>query len=67
MLLDNFDSDAYDNTASITTLSGEDLSMVNDFSNPTAVAPVETSMDISSKFKYEAPKYSVTVIRIGRH
>lgn len=66
MLLDNFDSDAYDNTASITTLSGEDLSMVNDFSNPTAVAPVETSMDISSKFKYEAPKYSVTVIRIGR-
>ena len=34
--------------------------------NPSAVAPVETSMDIISKFKYEAPKYSVTVIRIGR-
>lgn len=40
------------------------IKLVNN--NPSAVAPVETSMDISSKFKYEAPKYSVTVIRIGR-
>lgn len=61
--LDNFDAASYEN-ATATVLSGEALGDMNTFHEPTKITPVSQEIDFAQNFVYEAPKYSLTVIKI---
>ncbi len=62
--LSNFDLTQYDTTAIVTTLSSDRLSAVNEFGASNNVAPEDSTLTIDSDFIYEAPSYSVSIIRI---
>ena len=64
VLLEDIDLSQYSTTASISTLASEGLMEQNSFGAPNRISPVEDEMDIQEEFLYEAPKYSVTIIRI---
>ena len=63
-VLDNFKESDYDTSAAVTTLSGEDLGASNSFDEPEKMVPVESTLTISENFTYEAPAYSVSILRI---
>lgn len=54
----------YEKTAAVTVLQAEDPGQINDFSDPHNISPIESTLSVSESFLYEAPAYSVTVIRI---
>ncbi len=56
----------YDTEAVLTLLSGDDLGLQNSFEEPEKVAPVESSLTVGESFTYNAPKYSVSIIRIKK-
>lgn len=62
--LDGFASDQYAEKASVTVLSGDSLSAVNSFEEPEKIVPVTSELAVGGAFVYEAPSYSLTVIRI---
>lgn len=62
--LDGFTADQYEGNAQVTVLSGDSLSAVNSFDEPEKIIPVTESTVISETFLYEAPAYSVTILRI---
>ena len=62
--LKNVDLSQYNTTASVTTLASEELSATNTFENPDLITPVDSSLQVDSTFVYEAPCYSVSIIRI---
>ena len=64
--LESFDASAYESTATVTVLSGSALSDTNSFQQPDKMVPVETSVEVSESFTYEAPAYSVSIIRIEK-
>ena len=62
--LDNININEYNLMASVTTLSSENLTDTNSFENPDLIAPVTSTLTVDSTFVYEAPGYSVSIIRI---
>lgn len=64
--LSDFDSSAFEAQASVTVLAGSKLSDTNTFKEPDKVVPSETSIAVSAEFSYEAPAYSLSVIRIKK-
>ena len=62
--LKDVDLSQYNTTASVTTLTAEDLSDTNTFDNPDHIAPVASILTVDSTFVYESPGYSVSIIRI---
>ena len=62
--LQNIDLSQYNTTASVVSLSSGSLADVNSFNEPDLIAPVEGTLTIDSTFIYEAPGYSVSIIRI---
>lgn len=67
VFLKDFDAAAYESTAAVTVLKGENLSDVNSFEEPEKMAPEDMTAEIGSEFVYAAPKYSVSVIRIKKN
>jgi len=65
-VLEDFDSSAYESTAQVTILSGDSLSAVNSYDAPENMVPTTTQVNVGSEFTYEAPGYSVNIIRIKR-
>ena len=64
--LNGFDSASYEAAATVTTLSGTSLSDTNSFSEPEKMAPTEGTLSIAESFIYEAPAYSVNILRIPK-
>jgi len=64
--LKDFDSSAYETTAEVTTLSGESMGAANTFDAPDKMVPVTGTLEIGAVFTYEAPKYSLSIIRIKK-
>ncbi len=64
--LSSIDMNAYNSTATVTVLKGDSLSATNSFAEPEALIPSEASLDVDSSFTYQAPKYSVSIIRISK-
>lgn len=64
IILEQFDTDAFDSTADVILLAGDRLHAVNSFDEPTMHAPSESTVDIGQTFTYTAPKFSVSIIRI---
>lgn len=54
-------------TASVTTLKADSASAVNSFDSPEAIFPESSTLEISEHVTYEAPAYSLTVIRIPQN
>ncbi len=63
-VLEDIDLTKFQTTATTTVLKGEKLSDVNSFEEPEKMIPIEGTIEISSQFVYNAPPYSVSVIRI---
>lgn len=63
--LEDFSADAYSDTAQVTVLSGDSLSAVNSFDEPEKMIPSTSEIDIGASFTYEAPAYSVSILRIS--
>jgi|GEM_PF-215588 len=51
-------------TADVTVFGNENRDAKNTLANPTVVVPTSTTMKISRDFEYNAPAYSLTVIKI---
>jgi alpha-L-arabinofuranosidase len=62
--LSNINLSQYSSSASVTTLSSENLTDTNSFENPDLIIPVASTLTVDSTFLYEAPGYSVSIIRI---
>lgn len=62
--LNHLDMTQYETTAVVTTLASDRLMASNSTGIPNAVTPEESALTINEEFTYEAPKYSVTIIRI---
>lgn len=62
--LEDFDSEKYGKDAQVTVLSGDALSAVNSFDEPEKMVPVQSGLTIADSFVYEAPAYSLTILRI---
>ena len=62
--LANINLSQYNTKASVTTLASENLTDTNSFENPELIAPVASLLYVDSTFTYEAPAYSVSIIRI---
>lgn len=62
--LTDIDMNQYDTAAIVTTLASERLMASNSNQNPDLICPIEGKLEVSESFVYEAPKYSVTIIRI---
>lgn len=62
--LADIDMTQYNTTAVVTTLAGDSFGAQNSFSNPDKVASTESTTTIAESFSYEAPAYSVTIIRV---
>lgn len=62
--LENYNTDAFEQTAGVTLLAGERPHELNSFDEPTRLAPSESTVDVGQTFTYTAPKYSVSIIRI---
>lgn len=63
--LEDFSADAYGDTAQVTVLSGNSPSAVNSFDEPEKMIPSTSEIDIGASFTYEAPAYSVSILRIS--
>lgn len=63
--IEHFDAAAFDSTADVTLLTGEQPYAVNSFDEPLLLAPSQSTTDIGEAFTYTAPKYSVSIIRIN--
>lgn len=48
----------------MTVLSGDSLSAVNSFEEPEKIVPVTSELAVGVAFVYEAPAYSLTILRI---
>lgn len=64
--LQNADMSLYETEASLTVLSGDDLSATNTFDAPENLVPVETTLEVSERFVYEVPAYSINILRIKK-
>lgn len=62
--LEDFKAEQYEKNAEVTVLSGDSLSAVNSFDEPEKIIPVSETTAIGENFAYEAPAYSLTVLRI---
>ena len=62
--LEDFDPEKYESSAQVTVLSGDSLSAVNSFDEPDKMIPVESQLSVTDSFVYEAPAYSLTILRI---
>ncbi|MBQ9140936.1 MAG: hypothetical protein IJX63_03980 [Lachnospiraceae bacterium] len=65
-VLESFDPAAYESTAEVTILSGDSLSAVNSYENPRRMYPYVETCEIGQEFTYEAPMYSLNIIRIKK-
>ena len=63
---EDFDPAAYEPQALATVLSGSALGDVNSFDEPEKMTPSEGSVPIGESFSYEAPAYSVSILRIRK-
>lgn len=64
--LKDFDASAYECMAELTTLAGETLGSTNTYETPDKMVPVTGTLEIAPEFNYEAPKYSLSIIRIRK-
>lgn len=64
--LTGFDAASYETNANVTTLCGTALSDTNSFTEPDKMVPVESQVGVAESFIYEAPAYSVNIIRIPK-
>jgi len=62
--LEGFTAKQYGENMQVTVLSGDSLSAVNSFDEPEKMIPVTTKTPIRDTFVYEAPAYSLTILRI---
>lgn len=62
--LEDFDTEKYGSNAQVTVLSGDALSAVNSFDEPDKMVPSQSQLTVADSFVYEAPKYSLTILRI---
>lgn len=62
--LEDFEAERYAQDAQVTVLSGNSLSAVNSFDEPDKMVPVQSQLTIADSFVYEAPAYSLTILRI---
>lgn len=62
--LESFDSGKYGKDAQVTVLSGDSLSAVNSFDEPDKMVPTQSQLAVADNFVYEAPAYSLTILRI---
>lgn len=62
--LEGFVKEQYEERAQVTVLSGDSLSAVNSFEEPEKMIPVTSEAVIGDTFLYEAPAYSLSVLRI---
>lgn len=62
--LEGFTAEQYGESAQVTVLSGDSLGAVNSFEEPEKMIPVTSEMAIDGAFVYEAPAYSLTILRI---
>lgn len=62
--LEGFTAEQYGESAQVTVLSGDSLGAVNSFEEPEKMIPVTSEMAIGGAFVYEAPAYSLTILRI---
>lgn len=63
--LEDFTPDKYNRTAQVTVLSGDSLTAVNSFNEPEKIIPSVSEINIDASFTYEAPGYSVSILRIS--
>ncbi len=63
--LRDFSLDEYRDTAHVTVLSGDSLTAVNSFNEPEKMIPIESEIAIGTEFFYEAPAYSLSILRIS--
>lgn len=64
-LLEDFSADKYSGTAHVTVLSGDSLSAMNSFKEPEKMVPTTSELAVGASFTYEAPAYSLSVLRIS--
>ncbi|MDE6608085.1 MAG: hypothetical protein K2K54_10075, partial [Lachnospiraceae bacterium] len=64
--LENIDMESFDTTASVTVLSGENLSDVNSFEEPQKISLKAETAEVTENFTYTAPKYSVSIIVVSK-
>lgn len=62
--LEGFSADKYQSEAYVTVLSCDSPGTMNSFDDPEKIIPTESQMSIADSFVYEAPAYSLTVLRI---
>jgi len=63
----NADMEQFSDKASVTVLAGANLKMENSYNVPDAISPKKgDDINISDKMFYDAPAYSLTVIRISK-
>ena len=62
--LKDIDLSKYNTSAIVTTLAADGLGAQNSFGAPDAIHPTEDTIPADDNFVYEAPSYSVTIIRI---
>lgn len=62
--LEGFVKEQYEERAQVTVLSGDSPAAVNSFEEPEKMIPVISETVIGDTFLYEAPAYSLTVLRI---
>lgn len=65
-ILEDFDVSAYESTAAVTVLAGNSLSESNTFREQDKLVPTETTLTAAKEFTYEAPGYSLSVIRFRK-
>lgn len=65
-VLKDFDASVYESIAEVTVLSGDSLTAVNTYEEPEKMAPISTTCEVGAEFTYEAPMYSLNIIRIKR-
>lgn len=63
--LEGFVKEQYEELAQVTVLSGDSLSAVNSFEEPEKMIPITSEAVIGDTFLYEAPAYSLSVLRIS--
>lgn len=63
--LEDFSADKYKGTAQVTVLSDDSLTAVNSFNEPEKMIPTTSEVTIGVSFAYEAPAYSLSILRIS--
>lgn len=57
---------AYNTTADVIQMAGENSAITNSFENPENLIPLNSQLEVSGEFTYDVPAYSVTIIRIHK-